>query len=233
MKRIILATIVIALTGAGIGLIAATQTKEPSIKETVTRVINIKKAQNRYIMDILDKNILNTPASRTNPFTSANGELQTTNVILAYYDAAWKQHDSHQKLLLAMANQLKTTHKLITAATGLTPEQLDERIKKDKPFAASLDESLSALLKVFSIQGLAALFISIPYPIFMKLGIPAITIKPILLGTNWTSELTKKALYNNKKYKDLKPLFDLIDKRVIDDWKTWTLDHEIVQENNV
>ncbi len=227
MKKIILATAVIALAGAGISLMAATQAKNPTIKEPIVQVISIKNALNRYITDIIKNNILNTPETQANAFTMEHGPLQTKNVIESYYKAAWKEHDAHEKLILKDGMRLTTNQKIIQAATGLTLEQIEKQTQKNRPTAINLNLSLNFVLKVMSIQGLAAILLGIPYLMFINLGIPAITMKPILIAAEWTSGFTKKAIYNSQKYTALRPLFDRINKRIINDWKIWNVDTDI------
>lgn len=222
-KFIIIASTLSSLAGIGAGLLAAVQAQKPNIKETIVRIIAIKDAQNKYIADIIDNSILATPEGKNNAFTLANGSIQTRNVIESYYKATWKEHDAHEKTITQNAKDLKTKNKIIKAATGLTTEQIAQQGHKNGPTIAGLNVSLKIMLRLLSIEGLATILISFPYLLFIDLGLPAITIKPILRGVSLTSGFTKKTLYNNKKYNALKPLFDLINARLVNDWKTWNL----------
>lgn len=227
MKKTFLIASFLAMAGITLGIMAATQPQKATIKNTIARILGLRTAYNSYVADLIAHNILSSPAAQSNPFTIAHEASQTKSVVTSYYKAAWNTYDAKQKLNLRPKNQETAAITLVTATTGLTEERVNALMQHSASMVRDLTSSLKMLLKDLSIEGLAAILSSTPYLFFVELGIPPLALAPIILGTQWTANFTKKVLYNNKNYKDLRPLFDLCDQRIANDWKVWNTDADV------
>jgi hypothetical protein len=223
MKRKSAVTLVFGSTIIALGMLAAGAQKK-ALHDVIQHIITAKNANYNYRANIVSHRVLPSCDYKNTKFLELQGFQQITNVITAYYSAAWNTYDSQQKLKLRALIKGMSLDTLTTSATGLTQQQIQSLIQQQQSLLPDLPSALPVLFKTLGIESLAHLLISIPYLLLTALTIPQAKITTILLALNKNARFTKDSLYRNKQYKSLKPLFDACDRRIARDWRRWNTD---------